>query len=78
MKKSSPEPTSTADPEIFRARRLLQNQKSLMKTVLLQTQKSSPEPSSTGDGEIFRERRLLQNQKSLTKTESLQTSKIIT
>jgi hypothetical protein len=56
--KSSPETSSTADTEIFTMYRLLQNQKSLTKTVLLQTQKSSSEPSSMGDAEILSAYRL--------------------
>jgi hypothetical protein len=55
--------------------RLLQNQKSLTKTVSLQTEKSSPEASSRADTKIFSANRILQNQKSVTKTESLQTQK---
>jgi hypothetical protein len=39
-RKSSPEPSSTADAEIFNAHRLLQNQKSLTKTTTLQMHKS--------------------------------------
>jgi hypothetical protein len=51
--KSTPEPSSTADAEIFSAHRLLQNQKSLTKTASPQTQKSSLKPSSTAGVEIF-------------------------
>jgi hypothetical protein len=57
------------------AQRLLQNQKSLTKTDLLQTHNSSPEYTSVAEAEIFMAQRLLQNQKSLTKTDSLQTQK---
>jgi hypothetical protein len=42
--KSSPETSSAGAAEIFRAHRLLQNQKSLTKTESLHTRKSTPEP----------------------------------
>jgi ABC-type maltose transport system permease subunit len=51
------------EAEIFMAKRLLQNQKSLTKTVSLQTHKSSPEHSSAAEAEIFTAQRLMQNQK---------------
>ena len=51
IQKSSLEPSSTADREIFSAHGLLEKHKSFMKTKSLQTQKSSLEPSSTADAE---------------------------
>jgi hypothetical protein len=71
--KSSPETSFTADIQIFTAYGLLQNQKSLTKTELVQNQKSSPETSFTADTEIFTAYGLLQNQKSVKKTESVLT-----
>ena len=51
--KSSPEPSSKGDAEIFSAHGRCQNQKSLRKTESLPNQKSSPEPSSNAEVEIF-------------------------
>ena len=56
--KSSPEPSSKGDTEIFSAHDLRQNQKSLMKTKSLPNMKSSPEHSSTVYSEIFTAHRL--------------------
>ena len=51
--KSSLKTSSAGAAEILSAHRLLQNQKSLIKTESLQNRKSTPEPSSTADAEIF-------------------------
>jgi hypothetical protein len=60
-RKSTPEASSTAEAQIFNAHRLLQNQKSLTKTELLQTHKSSSETSYAVAAEILSAHRLLQN-----------------
>ena len=49
--------------QMFRAHRLPQNQKSVMKTVSNPTLKSSLDPSSTAGPEIFTAYTLTQNQK---------------
>src|SRR3990172_3361959 len=64
-------PSSTADADIFCVNRLLQSDKSLMKTESLLSTKSSLKPSSTADDEIFNIHGLLLAEKALTKSRSL-------
>jgi len=66
--KSSWNPSSTADADIFCAHRLLLTEKLLKKTESLLSEKSSSKPSSTADAEIFIVHRLLLPHKLLTRT----------